>query len=125
MVFLQTLRHRFVDEVLHVLHEVGMQIVGNAAYHVVVDDEASAGGLFKNLQHLFAVAETIEECGGSTEVLTQTAEEEDVAVNTLQLVHNRTDNLYAGAHFDAHGLLDTHAERMASLHGSQIVHTVC
>ena len=109
---------------LHIFHEIGMQVVCHAADHVVVDDESSAGGLLKDFQDFLAVAESVEECGGGAEVLAETAEEKDVAVDTLELVHDGADDLHAFADLDAHSLFDAHTECMAGLHGSEVVHTV-
>lgn len=98
MILLNVLAHR-LDELLHAFLEVGVNVVHHATNRVVVQDQAATTSLFENVEYLLTVAESIKEGRRSTEVLTQAAEEENVRVDTLQLVHNRTDYLYAVAHF--------------------------
>ena len=45
-------------------------------------------------------------------------------VDTLQLVHDGANHLHAVAHLDACCLFDGHAQCVAALHGTQIVHAV-
>ena len=112
------------DELLHALHKVRVNVGHHAANRVVVQDEASATRFLEDVENLLAVAETVEESRRGTKVLAETAEEQDVRVDTLQLVHNRTDHLHAVAHLHAHGLLDTHTERVAVLHRAEVVKAV-
>ena len=123
VILLQVVAH-VGDEFLDTLHEVGMDVGLHTSDGVIVQDEASAAGLLKDVEHLLAVAETIEEGCRGTQVLAEAGEEQDVRVDTLQLVHDGADVLHAAAHLHAHGLLDAHAQRVAVLHGAQVVQTV-
>ena len=123
VVFLDILAH-VGDEFLYPVHKVGMDIGLYTANGVIVQDEASATGFLENVEHLFAVAEAIQEGGSGAQVLAEAREEQNVRVDALQLVHDGTDVLHAFAHFHAHGLFDAHAQRMAVLHGTQVIQTV-
>ena len=123
VVFLNILTH-VRNELLDTLLEIRMNIGHHTADGVIVQNQASAAGFLEDVKNLLTVAETIKECRGGTEVLTEAGEEQDVGVDTLQLIHNSTDDLHAIAHLNAHSLLDTHAERVAVLHGAEIVETV-
>ena len=123
MILLNILAHR-LDELLHTVLEVGVNVVHHATNRVVVQNQATTTSFFEDVEYLFTVAESIKEGRRSTEVLTQAAEEENVRVDTLQLVHNRTDYLYAVAHFYPHSLLNTHTQGMAVLHRTEVVQTI-
>ena len=113
-----------LNELLHTFLEVRMDVIHHTANRVIVQNQTSATSLLKNIENLFAVAEGIQECCGSTQVLAKTAKEKNVRVNTLQLVHNRTDYLYAVAHLYTHGMFNTHTQRVTVLHSTQVVQTV-
>ena len=113
-----------LDERFHLLLEVGMQVGLHTADHVVVLDEASAGGLLEDVEHHLTFAEAVEERGEATHVKHQTGEVEQVGVDTLQLVHDGTDVLRTLGNLDAGSLLDAHAQGMAALVCAQVVQTV-
>ena len=121
--FLQTIA-QIRNQLLHACHEVGVKVVHHTTNRVVVQDEASATSFFEDVENLFAVAEPIKEGCRSPKVLCQAREEEQVGVDTLQLIHHGANHLHAVADFYAQRLLNTHAERMAVLHGTEVVHTV-
>ena len=56
-------------EVFHVLDEVLVNIVLQSADAVVVLNEASTSGFFHHVEHVFAVAHTVEECCECAKVL--------------------------------------------------------
>ncbi|CCY16554.1 putative uncharacterized protein [Prevotella sp. CAG:755] len=123
VVFLDVVAH-VGDELLDALHEVRVDVSHHAADRVVVQDEASAASLFEDVEDLFAVAEAVEEGRSGAEVLAEARKVEDVRVDSLQLIHDGADVLYALADFYAHSLFDAHAERVAVLHGAEVVQTV-
>ena len=101
-----------------------MDVGHHAADGVVVEDEAATASFLEDVENLLAVAESIEEGCGRAKVLSQTAEEEDVRIDTLKFVHDGANYLHAVAHVDAHGLFDDHTGSMAVLHSTQIVKAV-
>ena len=123
MILLYVLAH-IRDEFLHTLLEIRVYVGHHATDGVVVQDETAAAGLFEDVEYLFTVAEAVEERRCGAEILTEAGEEEDVRVYTLQLVHDGAYHLHAVAHLHAHGFLYGHAERVAVLHGAEIVQTV-
>ena len=112
------------DELLDLAHEIGMDVGLHAADGVVSLDQAAAGGLLQDVEHLLAVAETVEEGRQRAHVHAQAGEEEQVRINALQLVHDRADVLHALRHLDAQPLFDAHAEGVAVLRRPEVVETV-
>ena len=102
-----------------------MDISHHTTDSVVVEDQTATTGFFEDVKYLFSVAETIEERCRSTQVLSQTREEQNMRVDTLQFVHDSTDHLHTIAHLYSHGFFDTHTQCMAVLHCAQVVQTVC
>ena len=117
-------RAQVLHQVLHVLHEVRVDVGLQAADAVVVLDEASAGGLLHHVEHVLAVAHAIEERGQGTEVLSTARGVEQVRVETLQLVHDGANVLDAVGELNAHAFLDDTHQCMTVLHGTQVVQTV-
>jgi len=111
-------------ERLHVLHEIGVDIILQTADAVVVLYQPASGGFFHYVEHMFAVAHRVKESGERTEVLCTAARIEQMRIDTLQLVHNGTDILDAVGQLYAHGLLYHADKRVAGHHGRKIVHTV-
>ena len=91
---------------------------------VIILNQPATGSRFENVENLLAVTETIEESCQGTQVHAQTGEEQQVGINTLQLVHDGTNVLHALAHLDAHGIFDTHTECMTIVMSCQIIQTV-
>ena len=112
------------DELLHLLYEVGGDVVLYASDGVVVLNQSSAGSRLEDVENLFAVAESVEESGQGSQVHAQAGEEEQVRVDALQFVHDGTDVLHAVAHLDAHRLFDAHTECVPVVMGAQIVQAV-
>ena len=83
------------NELLHVLHEVGVDVVLQSTYSIIVLNQASARGLLHAVQHMLAVAHGIEERRECAHILGTAAHVEQVRVNTLQLVHDGADVLDA------------------------------
>ena len=84
-------RTQILAELLGVLHELRIDVSLAATDAIVVLDKASARCLLHDVEHVLTVTHTVEERCESAEVLCCTAEVEQVAVNTLQLVHDGTD----------------------------------
>ena len=103
------------DQFLDLVHEFGMDVRLHAADRVVGLDQAAAGGLLEDVEHLLAVAEAVEEGRQCPHIHAEAREEEQVRVDALQLVHDRADVLHALRDLDTHRPLDAHAEGMAVL----------
>ena len=86
------------DQFFDLFYELRMDVRLYAADGVVGLDQASASGLFEDVEHLLAVAETVEEGRQRTHIHTETGEEEQVRIDTLQFVHDGADVLYAFRH---------------------------
>ena len=112
------------DELLHLLYEVGGDVVLYASDGVVVLNQSATGSSLEDIENLFAVAEAVEESGQGSQVHAQAGEEEQVRVDALQFVHDGTDVLHTFAHLDAHRLFDAHAQCVAVVMGAQIVQAV-
>ena len=65
-------RTQISDEILHVFHEIGIDVVLKSTYSVIILDKASASGLLHAVEHVFAVTHTVKECGESSQVLSDT-----------------------------------------------------
>ena len=124
MIFLK-LRLKISTQLLDILHEVRVDVCLASANPVIVLDKTAACRFLHNVQHLLTLAHTIYECRECAKVLCAAAVEQQMAVDTLQLVHYCTDILDAVRQFHAHSLLYHRAEGMAVHHRAQIVHTVC
>ena len=123
MVFFQH-RAQISDKFFHFLYKVRSNICLYPSDGVIVLYQSSSGGSFENIQNLLTVTESIEKCGQSTHVHTETGEEKQVRVYTLQFVHDGADVLHPFTHFHAHCLLNAHTEGMAVLVCAQIIQTV-
>ena len=73
---------------------------------------------------MLTITHTIKHTRQGTQILSHTRGIEQVGVETLQLIHNRTDVLDAVCQFHLHGLFDHTHEGMTMLHGTQVVQTV-
>ena len=124
MILLNVLAHN-LDKFLHTFLEVGVNVIHHTTNRVVVQYQAAATSFLKYVEYFLAVAESIKEGGCGTKVLAETAKKQDVRVNTLQLVHDGTNYLHTIAHLNAHGLFNTHAQRMTVLHGTKVIQAVC
>ena len=62
-------RTQILHQVLAVLHEVGVDVVLQSTYSIIVLDESAAGGFLHHVQHVLTVAHSIEESGQRTQVL--------------------------------------------------------
>ena len=77
VVLLDSLRHYF-EQVLHILHKVSVKILHYAADAVVVESHASAAGLLKDVQYRLALAKSVEQHCGCTQVHTECSHEQEV-----------------------------------------------
>ena len=118
-------RTQIFHKVLTVLHKVRIDVILQTTDTVVVLDQATTGGLLHAVEHMLTIAHTIEHTSEGAEVLSHTRGVEQVGIETLQLIHNRTDILDAIGQFYLHGLLNHTYQSMAMLHGSQIVKAIC
>src|SRR5574344_1453511 len=123
LIFVETLAQRFFKS-LHLFHKVRPDIVHHAPNGIIVHDETAAKVVLKNLPQLLAFAESVEESRQGTRVHRHARIVDTVGSNTLQLVHNGTNVLYAGTHLQLHGLLDAHAQRVPVLHGTEVIQSV-
>ncbi len=73
---------------------------------------------------MLTVAHAVEECGEGREVLSAGAEEQQVVVDTLQLIHDGADVVDAVAELNTHGLFDDANKRVAVGHGAEVVESV-
>src|SRR5574344_745632 len=85
------LRFHVFTELLHVLHEVRIDISLTTTYSIIVLNESSTGCLFHDIKDLFTITHTEDECSERTKVLSTTAIEQQVRINTLKFIHNSTD----------------------------------
>ena len=112
------------DKLLHLALEVRMQIRLHTAYHVIVLNQASARSLLHNVQNHLPLPESVEERSQSAHIHHQTRVEQQMRVDTLQLVHYGADILRAFRNLYSRRLLDAHAQRMTVLMRAQIVQPV-
>ena len=117
-------RSEVLAESLHVLDEVGVDIVLESADAVVALDESASRGLLHDVEQVLTVSHAVEEGRQRAQVLGAGAEEEQVVVDALQLVHDGADVVDAVAQFHAHGLLDHADEGVAVHHGAEVVEAV-
>ena len=101
-----------------------MDVCLHAADRIISLDQAPAGGLLQNVEHLLTVAEPIEKGRQGPHIHAEAGKEQQVRVDTLQLVHDRADVLHALGHLHPQPLLDTPAERMAVLRRPEVVEAV-
>ena len=73
---------------------------------------------------MLTIAHSIKESRKGTQVLSTAGSEQQVAIQTLQLVHDGTNVMDTVAKFNAHALLYDANKRMTLLHGTQIVKTI-
>ena len=69
---------------------------------------------------MLTVTHTVEESRQGTEVLGARSKEEQVVVDTLQLVHDGADVTDAVAELNAHSFLDDTDEGVTMVHGAEI-----
>ena len=117
-------RTQILAELLCVLHKLRVDVGLETADAVVVLDKASACCLLHHVEHVLTVAHAVEECCQGTQVLCGTAEVEQVAVDTLELVHDCTDVVDAVAELNAHTLLYHAYKSMTVHHSREIVQAV-
>ena len=117
-------RTQILHQVLAVLHEVRVDIVLKSTYSIIVLDESAAGGFLHHVEHVLAVAHSIKEGGQRAQVLGTAGGEQQVAVQTLQLVHDGADVMDAVGELYAHRLLNHTYQCMALLHGTEVVKTI-
>jgi hypothetical protein len=117
-------RTEIFAERLGVLHEVRVDIGLQTADSVIVLDESSTRCLLHDVEHMLTVTHTIEECCQGGEVLCAGSEEQQVVVDTLQLVHDGADVADAVAELYAHSLLNDADEGVTMVHGAEIVQSV-
>ena len=73
---------------------------------------------------MLTVAHVVEESCKGTQVLCTATQVEQVRINTLEFIHNRTDICDALIELNTHSLFDDTYQRMTVHHGTEIVHTV-
>ena len=108
-------RTQISNEFFYFLYKIRSDISLYSSNGVIVLYQTSSGSCFEDIQYLFTITESIEECGQGTHIHTETGEEKQVRVYTLQFVHNGTDVLYPFAYFYAHCLFNAHTKSMAVL----------
>ena len=112
-------------QLLGVGNEVGVDVVLQSADAIIVLYESATGGFLHHVEHMLTVAHTVKEGRQGAQVLRASAQEEQVVVYTLQLVHDGTDVMYSVRELYAHGLFYHTHQSVAVVHGAQIVETVC
>ena len=117
-------RTEIFAECLGVLHEVRVDVGLQTTYSIIVLDESSARSLLHDVEHMLTVTHTVEECCQGAEVLCACSEEEQVVVDTLQLVHDGADVADAVAELYAHSLLNDADEGVTVVHGAEIIQSV-
>ena len=117
-------RTQILHQILTVLNEVRIDIILQSADTIVVLNQTSTCGLLHHVKHMLTVTHTIKHTSKSTEVLSHTRGVEQVGIETLKLVHNRTDVLDTVCQLNAKSFLNYTNQSMAMLHGSQIVKTI-
>jgi hypothetical protein len=81
VVLLDCLGHDF-EKFLHVIDEVLVEVVNHTADAVVIECHARAASLLEYVEYAFALAQGIEQHGGSTEVHTECAHEQEMRADT-------------------------------------------
>ena len=112
-------------EFLDILLEVLVDIILKTTDTIVVLDKATTCCLLHAVEHVLTVTHTVKECCESTEVLSITAEIEKMTVNTLELIHDCTDNLDTVREFYTKCLLDNATDSVTVNHCREVVQTVC
>ena len=62
-------RAQVLTELLHVVHEVRINVVLQSTYSVIVLNKASTGGLLHHVEHMLTVTHAIKEGSERTQVL--------------------------------------------------------
>ena len=88
---LLNLRSQILAEFLCILNEVRIDVSLKSTDSIVVHNESTASCLLHNIEHMLTVAHAIQECCECSKVLSCTAQEQQVAVDSLQLIHDSTD----------------------------------
>ena len=117
-------RTQILHQVLAILHEVRVDVILQSSYSIIVLDQASTRGLLHAVQHMLTITHAVEHTRQGTQVLSHTRGVKQVRVETLKLIHNRADVLDAVGQLNAKTFLDDTYQRMAMLHGTQIVKTI-
>ena len=117
-------RLHVLHKVLHVLHEVGVDIVLQPTYSIVVLYQTASRGLLHTIQHMFTVTHRIKECCQGTHILSTATHIEQVRVKTLKLVHDGTNVLNTIGQFNAHTFLNDTNQCMTMHHCREIVQSI-
>ena len=112
-------------EFLDILLEVLIDIILKTTNTIVVLDKTTTCCLLHAVEHVLTVTHTVKERCESTEVLSITAEIEKMTVNTLELIHDCTDNLDTVREFYTKCLLDYATDSVTVNHCREVVQTVC
>ena len=80
-------------ELLRIFYEVRIDIILNATYSIIVLNQAATRCFLHHVEHVLTITHTIEECCKCTHILSSCTKEQQVVVDTLELIHNCTDIL--------------------------------
>ena len=93
MVFAKFRTH-ISNEILYTCYEVRVYVGLYASDCVIVQDQSSSTSFLEYIQYLFTVTETIEESCQSSHIHAEAREEQQVGIDTLKFIHNRTNILH-------------------------------
>jgi len=123
VVFLEFFPH-VGDERLDLALEIRVQVGHDAADDVVILNEASPRGFFKDVHDFFTVAHPIDKGRQRAHVHTHGGPGQQVGGHTGQFIHDGADHVNPVGYLNAGRLFNAHAQRMAIDVGREVIKPV-